>query len=47
LGYFDISYTHSNKTDVYGMYSYEPGLNEVSLNEINGNNIICTLGFKF
>ncbi len=47
LGYFDISYSRSNKTDVYGMYSYEPGLNEVSLNEINGNNIICTLGVKF
>ena len=47
MGYFDISYSHSNKTDVYGMYSPQPGVNEVSLNEINGNNIICTLGFKF
>jgi len=47
LGYFDISYSYSNKTDVYGMYSYEPGINEVAINEINGNNIICTLGFKF
>jgi hypothetical protein len=46
-GYLDISYSHSNKTDVYGMYSYQPGYNEVSINEINGNNIICTLGFKF
>jgi hypothetical protein len=46
-GYFDISYSHSNKTDVYGMYSYQPGVNEVSINDINGNNIICTLGFKF
>jgi hypothetical protein len=46
-GYFDISYSHSNRTDVYGMYSYQPGANEVSINDINGNNIICTLGFKF
>jgi hypothetical protein len=46
-GYFDISYSHSNRTDVYGIYSYQPGLNEVSVNEINGNKIICTLGFKF
>jgi len=46
-GYLDISYSHSNRTEVYGMYSYEPGLNEVSINEINGNNILVTLGFKF
>jgi hypothetical protein len=54
LGYFDISYSRSNTTDKYGMYSYpNPDiggpelLKEESLNEINGNNIICTLGFKF
>ena len=47
MGYLDISYSNSNRTDVYGMYSPQPGVNEVSLNEINGNNIICTLGFKF
>jgi len=46
-GYFDISYSHSSRTEVYGMYSYQPGMNEVSLNGIKGNNIICTLGFKF
>lgn len=46
-GYFDISYSHAGKTEVYGMYSYQPGINEVSVNQINGNNIICTLGFKF
>jgi hypothetical protein len=46
-GYFDISYSHSNRNEVYGMYSYEPGLKEISHNEINGNNIICTLGVKF
>jgi hypothetical protein len=47
MGYFDISYSHSNRNEVYGMYSYEPGLKEISHNEINGNNIICTLGVKF
>ena len=46
-GYFDISYSHSGRTDVYGMYSPQPGVNEVSINEINGNNIIVSLGFKF
>lgn len=46
-GYFDISYSHSGRTDVYGMYSPQPGVNEVSINDIKGNNIICTLGFKF
>ena len=29
------------------MYSYQPGSNEVSLNEINGNNIMFTVGFRF
>jgi len=29
------------------MYSFEPGLNEVAINQNKGNNIICTLGFKF
>jgi hypothetical protein len=47
MGYLDISYSHSNKNEVYGMYSYEPGFNEVSLNEINGNNVMITMGFKF
>jgi hypothetical protein len=47
MGYLDFSYSHSSRNEVYGMYSYEPGLNEVSLNEINGNNIMLTLGFKF
>jgi hypothetical protein len=47
MGYFDISYSRSNKTEVYGMYSYEPGFNEVSINEINGNNVMFTVGYKF
>lgn len=46
-GYFDISYSRSSRSEVYGMYSYAPGANEVSLNEINGNNLMFTVGFKF
>jgi len=45
--YFDVSYSYSSKTDVYGMYSYEPGFNEVSINEITGNNVMFTVGYKF
>lgn len=44
---FDMSYSHSNRNEVYGMYAYDPGNNEVSLNEINGNNLMITMGFKF
>lgn len=46
-GYFDISYSYSTRTEVYGMYSYEPGVNEVSINQVNGNNIMFTVGYKF
>ena len=45
--YFDISYTRSARTDVYGLYSFEPGVNEVSLNDVRGNNLMVTVGFKF
>ena len=45
--YFDMSYSHSTRSEVYGMYSYMPGANEVSLNEISGNNLLFTVGFKF
>ena len=45
--FFDISYTHSNRTEVYGLYASQPGLNEVSINHLNGNNLMVTLGFKF
>ncbi len=45
--YFDISYTHSNRSEVYGMYAFQPGSNEVSINQINGNNLMFTVGFKF
>jgi len=45
--FFDISYTHSSKSEVYGMYAYVPGTNEVSINQVNGNNMMFTIGFKF
>jgi len=45
--YLDMSYSHSNRNEVYGMYAYTPGANEVSLNEVNGNNMMITVGFKF
>jgi len=45
--YFDMSYSHANRNEVYGMYAYQPGVNQVSLNEINSNNIMFTVGFRF
>ncbi len=45
--YFDMSYSHSSRSEVYGMYAYAPGANEVSINEVNGNNMMITVGFKF
>lgn len=45
--YLDISYTHSGRTEIYGLYAYEPGSNEVSVNQINANNLMITLGLKF
>jgi len=45
--YFDVSYSHSSFDEVYGMYAYQPGYNEVSHNQVNGNNLMMTVGFKF
>lgn len=44
--FFDVSYTHANRSEVYGMYAFVPGTNEVSLNQVNGNNLMFTIGFK-
>jgi hypothetical protein len=44
---FDISYTYANRTDVNGLYSFEPGSNEVSINKVSANNLMVTLGYKF
>lgn len=45
--FFDLSYSHASRTEVYGMYAYAPGLNEVSINTLNPNNLMFTIGFKF
>lgn len=45
--FFDLSFSHSGYDEVYGLYAYRPGTNEVSLNRINGNNLMLTIGFKF
>lgn len=43
----DVSYQHSTRSDVLGMYAYQPGTNEVVLSDIKGNNLMATFGFKF
>ncbi len=43
----DLSYAYSTRNDVIGMYSYTPGVNEVAHNQVTGNTMMCTLGFKF
>ncbi|HER09441.1 MAG TPA: hypothetical protein ENO20_11090 [Bacteroides sp.] len=43
---FDVSFAHSSTREVYGLYAIEPGVNEVSINNIRGNNVMCTLGIR-
>jgi len=45
--FFDVSYSYSTRTEVYGLYAYQPGSNEVSINDISTNNLMFTLGYKF
>jgi hypothetical protein len=45
--FFDMSYAYGNKEEVYSLYSPASGVNEVSINQINRNNIMVTMGFKF
>jgi hypothetical protein len=45
--FFDMSYSHGNRTDIYGLYSFEPGTNEVSVIDVNANNLMVTIGLKF
>jgi hypothetical protein len=44
---FDVSYSYATRTDIYGMYSFEPGSNEVSINNLTSHNLMFTLGYKF
>jgi len=43
----DLGYSHAGRTDVYGLYAYAPGFNEVALNQVRVNKLLCTLAFKF
>jgi len=45
--FFDMSYAYGSSNEVYGLYSATPGYNEVSLNSVNRNNLLVTLGLKF
>ena len=45
--FFDMSYAYGKSQEVYGLYSVTPGFNEVSINDVNRNNLMITLGLKF
>ena len=45
--FFDTSYSYGHNEQVYSLYSKAPGVNEVSINQLNRNNIMVTMGFKF
>ncbi|RLD56297.1 MAG: hypothetical protein DRI97_07765 [Bacteroidetes bacterium] len=44
---FDVSYSYATRTDIYGIYAFEPGSNEVSINDLSSNNLMFTIGYKF
>jgi hypothetical protein len=44
---FDVSYSHANRTEVHALYAFEPGTNEVSINDLTNHNLMFTLGYKF
>jgi hypothetical protein len=44
---FDVSYSYANRTEVHALYAFEPGTNEVSINDISNHNLMFTLGYKF
>lgn len=45
--FMDVSYSYGRNEQAYSLYSSSPGVNEVSLNQINRNNIMVTMGLKF
>lgn len=45
--FFDVSYTYATRTEVQALYSFEPGTNEVSIDDIKNNNLMFTVGYKF
>ena len=47
LMFFDTSYSYGHNEQVYSLYSPSQGVNEVSINQVNRNNIMVTMGLKF
>ncbi len=45
--YLDLGFAHSGRTEVQGLYAYEPGLNEVTINDRKANTLMLTVGFRF
>lgn len=45
--FFDVSYSYADRTEVNGLYAFEPGANEVSIDDIRNHNLMFTLGYKF
>jgi len=44
---FDVSYSYANRTEVHALYAFEPGTNEVSINDLTNHNLMFTVGYKF
>ena len=44
--FLDVSYSRGTRDEVYGLYSPLPGISEVSINQVNPNNLMVTLGLK-
>ncbi len=44
---FETSYSYGHNEQVYSLYSPAQGINEVSINQVNRNNILVTMGLKF
>jgi len=45
--FIDMSYAYSNRREVQALYAFEPGSNEVSINDVSNHNLMFTLGYKF
>ncbi len=45
--YMDLGYAYTGRTEVLGLYAYEPGINEVTINDRNANTLMLTIGFRF
>jgi hypothetical protein len=48
--FFDISYSRGSRTEVYGLYSPDnsaPESSYTSINQVNPNNLLLTMGLRF